>query len=68
VQQSSSDPSPAADASRLSDIGAELASVETALRRLDDGSYGACEICGASLEATMLERDPLTTRCAEHPA
>ncbi len=68
MQQPSSDPSPAADAQRLSDIRAELAGVETALRRLDDGSYGTCEICGASLQATVLEGDPLATRCAEHPA
>jgi RNA polymerase-binding transcription factor DksA len=59
-------PSPAADAERLDVIAAELAGVETALRRLDDSTYGRCEICGVPLEATALEPDPLATRCPAH--
>jgi RNA polymerase-binding transcription factor DksA len=32
--------------SLLENIEAELDDIEHALRRLDDGSYGACEACG----------------------
>jgi hypothetical protein len=59
-------PSPADDASRLEDIAAELAGVEAALRRLDDGSYGICEACGAPLHPDVLAADALSTRCPHH--
>jgi DnaK suppressor protein len=57
---------PADDAARLEQIGAELGQVDTALRRLDDESYGTCEVCGLRLDAAALEAAPLTTRCAQH--
>jgi len=60
------DPSPAADVSRLDEIGAELEAVDAALGRLDDGTYGACAVCGRALDRAGPEADPLATRCAEH--
>ncbi len=59
-------PSPADDATRLEGIVIELAEVEAALRRLDDGSYGICEGCGTRLSPETLAADPLTTRCPQH--
>ena len=59
-------PSPAADAGLLEQIAAELAGVEAALRRLDDGSYGTCEVCGTPCAADHLATDPLSTRCSQH--
>ena len=59
-------PDPAADAARLEQIGSELTAVERALERLDDGTYGRCEVCGAELAQADLESDPLATRCAAH--
>jgi RNA polymerase-binding transcription factor DksA len=58
--------SPAADARRLEEIDTDLAAVDAALRRLDDGTYGRCEVCDTPLSEDILENDPLTTRCAEH--
>jgi RNA polymerase-binding transcription factor DksA len=58
--------SPAADVRRLEEIAVELAGVEATLRRLDDGRYGHCEVCGAVLEADAMEADPLAARCADH--
>jgi RNA polymerase-binding transcription factor DksA len=55
------------DVRRLEEIEGELAAVEATLRRLDEGRYGTCEVCGASLAAAALEADPLTFRCADHP-
>jgi RNA polymerase-binding transcription factor DksA len=34
------------DLSILEQVEAELADVEHALRRLDEGTYGTCEVCG----------------------
>lgn len=59
-------PAVADDARRLQQIGLEMAGVEAALRRLDEGTYHLCEECGRPLEATALEADPLTTRCRDH--
>jgi DnaK suppressor protein len=59
--------SPGADVRRLEEIEVELGAVEATLRRLDDGRYGTCEVCGAALEADVLEADPLATRCSDHP-
>jgi RNA polymerase-binding transcription factor DksA len=60
------DPAFAGDAALLDEVDSELGAVDTALRRLDEGTYFACEICGAGLDRAALERDPLITRCAQH--
>ena len=59
-------PAPDDDILRLEAIEADLAGVDAALRRLDEGSYGACEVCGAPLNGEVLERDPLADRCPAH--
>lgn len=41
----------------------ELRSVEAALRRLDDGTYGICESCGNPIPAERLEFRPNAVRC-----
>ena len=61
-----SDLSPAADVARLEAIALELEGVEAALHRLDDGSYGRCQVCGTALAGERLAGDPLATRCGEH--
>jgi RNA polymerase-binding transcription factor DksA len=54
--------SPDADR-RLREVEADLERIEQALRRLDDGTYGACNLCGARLPQDVLDADPLTERC-----
>ncbi|MCU0272439.1 MAG: TraR/DksA family transcriptional regulator [Acidimicrobiales bacterium] len=44
----------------------QLAHVERALGRLDDGTYGQCEICGEAIAAARLEALPSTTVCITH--
>jgi RNA polymerase-binding protein DksA len=44
-------------------IRAEIAQIEKALARLDDGSYGRCEGCGRSIATKRLEALPFATRC-----
>lgn len=43
-----------------------LEQVEQALARVDDGSYGTCEVCGEQIDGERLDALPLTTRCLEH--
>ncbi len=54
------------DAALLDQVNADLGAVDEALRRLDDGSYGTCQVCGAQLDAKALEEDPLLMLCPYH--
>ncbi|HEY1391961.1 MAG TPA: TraR/DksA family transcriptional regulator, partial [Methylibium sp.] len=42
----------------------ELAEVDAALRRLDDGTYGDCAGCGNSIPLQRLMVQPAALRCA----
>jgi len=50
-------------AALLRDARAELAEVEAALRRLDDGSYGRCATCGDRIASARLQALPAATTC-----
>ena len=54
------------DISILEQIEAELADVEHALHRLDDGTYGTCEVDGKPIPADRLEAMPAARFCLEH--
>jgi RNA polymerase-binding transcription factor DksA len=56
----------ASQAATLDRIAAELEAVDSALRRLDDGTYGRCVDCGAVIDESMLAQHPLTARCSAH--
>lgn len=40
-----------------------LYDIEDALRRIDDGSYGACESCGGAIERPRLKALPFAKKC-----
>ena len=42
---------------------AELLQVEAALRRLAQGRYGTCSVCGGDIEPERLAAVPYTDRC-----
>ena len=44
---------------------AELARVEAALRRIDDGSYGTCTNCGNPIRAERLQAIPWAPTCID---
>jgi DnaK suppressor protein len=44
----------------------DLADVDRALQRLDDGTYETCEVCGQAIGDDVLERAPATRLCAAH--
>lgn len=54
------------DFSILEQVEAELADVERALSRLDDGSYGTCEACAAPIGDERLAAQPATRFCITH--
>ena len=43
-----------------------LTEVERALVRLDEGTYGTCEVCGKEIAENRLEAMPATRYCIEH--
>lgn len=53
------------DMSILEQVEAELADVEHALHRLDDGTYGRCEACGRVIDEVRLEARPAARLCLE---
>jgi DnaK suppressor protein len=50
----------------LEAIEVELADVSRALERLDEGTYGTCEACGAVLPEAQLVEAPGARFCGEH--
>lgn len=56
------------DFSILEQVEAELADVERALHRLDNGSYGRCERCHEPIADERLEVMPATRFCVTHQA
>ena len=56
------------DLSILEQVEAELADVEFAIRRLDEGTYGTCEVCGRPIPEERLEALPAARLCLEHQA
>lgn len=50
----------------LEQVEAELADVERALRRLDEGVYGQCEACGSAIGDERLAAQPAARFCIEH--
>ena len=47
-------------------LQSQLTSVETAITRIRDGTYGTCDICGEQIGADRLGAIPATSRCINH--
>jgi DnaK suppressor protein len=47
---------------------AHLDDLDAAMRRLEQGGYGTCEVCGAAMTAARLEARPTARTCVEHAA
>ena len=55
------------DAELLADtVDTQRRHVQDALRRLDDGSYGSCAVCGATIDDERLDARPEVSTCREH--
>ncbi|MBW1990928.1 MAG: RNA polymerase-binding protein DksA [Deltaproteobacteria bacterium] len=40
-----------------------IAKIQAALERIEDGTYGICEICGGEISEKRLRARPVTTMC-----
>jgi RNA polymerase-binding protein DksA len=47
-------------------VGHLLQAVDAALVRIDDGTYGTCEVCGRDIGEERLRAVPYATLCIEH--
>lgn len=56
----------APDLTILAKVESELADVERSLTRLDEGTYGTCQACGAAIDDERLAAEPATAFCGEH--
>ncbi len=56
------------DLSILDQVEGELAAIEEALARLDNGTYGTCEACGKPIGDERLEAMPATRFCVDDQA
>jgi len=56
------------DLSILERVESELADIEHALARLDDGTYGTCEACGRPIDEARLEAMPAARLCVDDQA
>ena len=50
----------------LTDAEATLDEVDGALARLNDGTYGVCDTCGAPIDEDRLAESPLIRSCGQH--
>ena len=53
-------------ATALAESERVLDGVDSALERLDAGTYGRCELCGAQIEDDRLAATPLAVTCQLH--
>ena len=49
-----------------SELREQLDDVERALGKLDEGTYGTCEVCGGAIGADRLDAMPATRYCIDH--
>jgi RNA polymerase-binding transcription factor DksA len=54
------------DFSILEQLEAEIGDLDAALRKIDEGTYGTCEVCNKEIEADRLEAIPGARTCIEH--
>jgi RNA polymerase-binding transcription factor DksA len=43
-----------------------LEQVNTALQRIEDGTYGTCEVCGNKIGERRLDAEPAAITCINH--
>jgi DnaK suppressor protein len=59
-------PLEAVDTSVLDAVEAEVDDIGRALARLEEGSYGTCEVCGDRISAQTLAERPAARHCPAH--
>ncbi|MGB3184950.1 MAG: TraR/DksA C4-type zinc finger protein [Ornithinimicrobium sp.] len=47
-------------------LGAILTEVQRALAKIEEGTYGQCDVCGDDISSGRLEARPWSARCVTH--
>ncbi len=50
----------------VGELEKQLKDVDDALAKIDDGTYGTCETCGAQIEEDRLNANPAARTCKAH--
>jgi RNA polymerase-binding transcription factor DksA len=50
----------------MTELEARLGQVAEALRKMDEGGYGVCRVCGNPIEEGRLAANPAADTCIEH--
>jgi RNA polymerase-binding transcription factor DksA len=50
----------------LKQLEIQLGNVKQALLKIEDGTYGICEVCGIEIPEERLEAMPSSTKCIDH--
>ena len=56
------------NAAILKELEIRFNEVKDALKRIEDGKYGVCSVCGKAIEPARLEANPAAATCIEHTA
>ncbi|MGZ8625444.1 MAG: TraR/DksA family transcriptional regulator [Actinomycetota bacterium] len=56
------------DLTILAHVDAQLADVDRAMERVEQGSYGVCEACGQPIDADRLRARPAARLCVDDQA
>lgn len=56
------------DLSIVESMRAGVEDIDRALHRLEEGTYGTCEVCGRAISDERLEAVPATRFCMDHQA
>ncbi len=54
------------NAAILTELEARYQSVTLALRKIEEGTYGTCEVSGEPIEDARLDADPAARTCTKH--
>ena len=54
------------DVAKQESLLAKLDETERAIAKLDEGTYGQCDVCGEPIGDERLEFRPYATRCIQH--
>ena len=54
------------DNATLAELEARLNGVNAALGKMDEGTYGICDVCSGDIELDRLKANPAATTCKKH--
>lgn len=54
------------DSALTEELTPHLHEIENALKKIEDGTYGNCEVCGNAIEEERLQVNPSSKTCISH--